>query len=256
MFRFIFLFFLSFSIFGQVKKSPKNTVKINLTGLGVSMLSLQHEYKIKRNFSVINTVFYRQKVLMPFGTTIDKIAKKQGVGLTGIKFEYIFLDQAKIGYSGYSPEARWYVGKSKKVFLGAFGQIENFNAKVPAALPVRLRGMVAEVTTPVNFQFQTLSAGLLIGRKFQWKNLSADLIIVGPHPGFAKNFKVNLESEYFASLQEGDRAFLKEKLNERFGITEKYFSTVINEKGAFVNSIKPVPYLGIKGLIVNLGYSF
>ncbi len=256
MFRFLFLFLFSFSCFSQSVKAPKNTLKLNLTGLGVSMLSLQHEYKLKKNFSIVNTVFYRSKVLIPFGNTVDKIAKKQGVGLTDIKFGYIFLDQAKVAYNGYSPEARWYVGKNKKIILGAFGQIENFNSKVPAALPVRLRGQIAEVTTPINFRFQTLSGGVLIGRKFQWKQISADLIIIGPHPGIAKKFNVNLESEYFASLSEDDRGFLKEKLKERFGITEKYFNTVINEKGAYINSIKPVPYLGLKGLIVNLGYSF
>jgi hypothetical protein len=253
--KFIFLLLISASIFAQ-KKGPQNTVKLNVSGLGIKMLGVSFERKINKSLSFNQNVFFRPKVLIPFGNIIDKVAKNQGVGLTGIKFEYIFLDQAKVGFGGYSPELRWYLGKKKKTVLGVFAQYEKFAAKVPASLPVRTSGYILEVTTPINFNFQTISGGISIGRKFSWDKISAEFIIIAPHPGIATGFDVNLQNESFAKFTADDKQFIKEKLQERFGVADKYFQTDITNQGAFIKSIKPVPYFGIKGLIVNLGYSF
>jgi hypothetical protein len=252
--KFIVLLFLCTPIFAQ--KGPKNIIKLNVSGLGIKMLGVGFERKINKNLSFNQSAFFRPKVSIPFGNIIDKIAKNQGVGLTGIKFEYIFLDQAKVGFWGYSPELRWYLGKNKKMILGAFVQYENFSAKVPASLPVQKSGLVIEVITPINFKFQTISGGVSIGRKFNWDRINLEIIAIAPHPGIATNFDVNLKNGEFVRFTADDKLFIKEKLQERFGVTDTYFNTRVENEGAFINSTKPVPYFGIKGLIVNLGYSF
>jgi hypothetical protein len=252
--KFIFLLLLSPSIFAQ--KGPKNTIKLNVSGLGIKMLGLGFEHKINKTLSFNQSVFFRPKVLIPFGTIVDKVAKNQGVGLTGIKFQYIFLDQAKVGFWGYAPELRWYIGHKKKTILGVFAQYENFNSKVPASLPVQKSGLILEVITPINFKFNTFSGGISIGRRFNWDRINLEVIAIAPHPGIATGFDVNLINSEFVRFTADDKQFIKEKLQERFGVTDRYFNTVVDNQGAFIKSIKPVPYFGLKGLIVNLGYSF
>lgn len=231
----------------------KNSFKFNLAGAPLNLYSFQYERKLTPKIAFNNTFFYRHKSAIPFGGFIDNIAKKHGVGLTGIKFEYIFMNEAQLGVKGYSPELRFYLGNSKhKPFIGVFGMYEDFDMQVPAELIVR----EMEVKVPINFSFNTFSGGILIGKQFQWDRIGLDIVIVGPHLGVANDFVAFGTNPLIQNLSEQDKYEVKEKVKERFGLRDKYFNMEITDQSAEIKSVRSVPYLGIRGVGFNLSYSF
>jgi hypothetical protein len=235
--------------FGQYK----NSFKFNLTGAPFNLYSIQYERKLNSNISFNNTFFYRLKSGIPFGEFIDKVAKERGVGLTGIKFEYIFMNEAHVGVKGYSPELRFYFGKSKhRPFVGVFGMIEDFDMQVPAELLVKNM----EVKVPIDFTFTTLSGGILIGKQFQWDRIGLDIVIIGPHLGVANDFMAFGRNSAIQNLSDHDKNEVKEQVKQRFGLRDKYFTMDITDESAEIKSIRSVPYFGIRGVGLNLSYSF
>ncbi|MCP9755153.1 DUF3575 domain-containing protein [Lacihabitans sp. CCS-44] len=252
-FVFFILSSISFSGFSQ----QKNAIKFNVAGPLTQTYSLQYERMLSKKLSFNNTFFYRQKSLIPLGTQVDTLAKRYGVGITGIKFKYIFMNEARVGVRGYAPELRYYIGKKKnRPFVALFGQYEDFDMAVPASLAVLYKGIIVDVKTPVNFTFNTISGGLLVGKQWKWNRMGVDLVVIGPHFGKAKAFYAVAQTELLSKLSEDEKVYLKDKITERFGLSGEYFALDIAGEKAEIKSVKPVPYLGIRGLGVNLSYSF
>jgi hypothetical protein len=252
-FVFFLLSIITFSGFSQ----QKNAIKFNVAGPLTQTYSLQYERMLTKKLSFNNTFFYRQKSLIPLGTQVDTLAKRYGVGITGIKFKYIFMNEARVGVRGYAPELRYYIGKKKnRPFVALFGQYEDFDMAVPASLSVLYKGLIVDVKTPVNFTFNTISSGLLVGKQWKWNRMGVDLVVIGPHFGKAKAFYAVAQTELLSKLSEDEKVYLKDKITERFGLSGEYFALDIAGEKAEIKSVKPVPYLGIRGLGVNLSYSF
>lgn len=252
-----FVFFLLLGISLSVFSQQKNAIKFNVAGPLTQTYSLQYERILTKKISFNNTFFYRQKSLIPFGNQVDTLVKRYGVGLTGIKFKYIFMNEAKVGVKGYAPELRFYLGKKKnRPFVALFEQYEDFDMAVPASLSVLYKGLIVDVKTPVNFTFNTLSGGLLIGKQWKWNRMGLDLVVIGPHFGKAKAFYAVAQTELLSKLSEAEKMYLKDKIIERFGLSGQYFALDIAGEKAEIKSVKPIPYLGIRGLGVNLSYSF
>jgi Protein of unknown function (DUF3575) len=253
----LLLFFLLGSFSSLAQSTQKNALKFNVLGPISKLYSIQYEHSFSDRVSFNATIFHRTKMLIPFGTTVDSLAKRHGVGITGIKFNHIFMNEAQIGLSGFSPEMRYYFGDTQnRWFLSAFAQFESFNVTVPASLAVQLRGMVVNVKSPVDFNFNTRSIGILVGKQFRWNRLGLDVVLIGPHWGKARNFDLLANNALLEQLNTAEQSFLKEKIKERFGLSEEYFSIAVEKTGAEVKSIKPIPYLGIRGLGLNLFYFF
>ncbi|MCA0363234.1 MAG: DUF3575 domain-containing protein [Bacteroidetes bacterium] len=235
----------------------KNAIKFNTLGPVSQLYSAQYELAIGKHLAFNNTFFYRPKKLIPAGETIDNLAKKHGLGLTGIKFENIFMDEAKLGMKGYSPELRYYIGKKKnRLFVSAIGQYEDFDMTVPANLAVKYKTYATDIKVPVDFTFKTYSAGILIGKQFNWRRLGVDFVIIGPHFGKAKEFYAVAQNAALKQLNQEEKQYILDKIQERFGLSDTYFSRTLVDDKAEIKSIKPVPYLGIRGLGLNLFYRF
>lgn len=246
---FFLLIFFSFSATAQYN----NSVRTNLTTLPVNLYSLQYEHAFSNYFALNNTVFYRPKLQIPFGETIDNLAKNHGVGLTGIRFDYIFMNKAHVGVKGYSPEFKFYLSKNNhRPFISLFGMYEHFDMRVPALINVKN----LEVEIPINFTFKTLSGGLLIGYQFRWNRVGLDFVLIGPHVGKAEDFYAQGKNSNIQGLTESEKRRLKAGIKDRFGLSEKYFDLTITDKSAEIISIRQVPYFGVRGLGLNLSLMF
>jgi Protein of unknown function (DUF3575) len=256
--KFVFstlIVFLSVVTYGQALK--KNAVKINVLGPATQVYSLQYERKFDDNLSLINTFFFRPKTVIPFGNKIDQVAKKRGLGLTGLKFEYIFMNEAKVGVKGFSPELRYYFGSNKnRMFASVFGQYEQFQMVVPALLGVKYQGLIADVKAPNDFRFQAFSGGLIVGRQFNFNHFGLDFVIIGPHFGIANKFVGSAQNSILQKLNEPEKTYLKDKVIERFGLSDKYFNLEIAGEKAEFKSVRNIPYFGIRGFGLNASYSF
>lgn len=237
--------------------AQKNNVKLNLTGLGAQLIGFQYEYQATKRIGLQSTFFYRNRSAIPFAEPIDNLAKSRGLGLTGIDFTYILMNKAELGVTGLSPEVRFYLSKKKNpAFIGLFGQYENFDLKVPGLFDVRYENFSGNVEMPVVFDIRTLSAGVLLGKRWQWNRLLLDFVVIGPHFGRATALNAKIEQEVLTRLSDADRTYLKEKVIERFGLSEEYFNVGIDGSSASIRSIKNIPYLGIRGIGINVGWRF
>ncbi len=236
----------------------KNALKVSLPAAFTKIYALQHEYRFSEHWSFNHTGFYRPKTGIIFGEQLDKLAKSRGLGITGVDFQYIFVNEAKIGVMGYSPELRYSFGKKRnKAFIGFFGQIEKYDTDLPALLLLQYQGDQVEVKAPVSFDISTLSGGILVGKQF-WlsKRLSLDIVLFGPHFGKANKVYASVEDSLLERLNDEDRNFLRDRVIERFKISEEYYNVTVQGSAAEITAIKKVPYLGIRGGGFNLGFNF
>lgn len=232
---------------------------MNTTGAVTKIASLQYERMLNSNLSFNNTFFYRPKTGIPLGTQLDKIAKKHGVGVTGVDFEYIFVDQSQIGVWGYSPELRYYFGKKKgRAFIGFFGHYENFDATIPASLEARYQDQYIELSkVPINFDIRTLSGGLLIGKQFRFgERIALDFVIFGPHLGKGNTVYAYVEQSLLSRLDESEKAYLEGKIIDRFKLSTEYYDVTVGDEKAEITAFKKVPYFGVRALGLNLGFYF
>jgi hypothetical protein len=247
-------FLLPLSLLAQ--NDFKNSFKVNGVGAVTGIISVQYERVLSPNFSFNNTFFYRAQNSIPFGSEFDKLAKKHSLGITGVDFENIYVDLAKIGIKGYSPELRYYFGyKKSRFFLGLFGQYEDFDALIPASLEARYDGTVYVLDkVPVDFDIKTISGGILIGKQFNFgERIVLDFVIIGPHFGKANTVYAKVETSILSRLNESDKLFLRDKIIERFRLSDSYFDVTVGDQKAEINAFKQVPYLGIRAVGLNVG---
>jgi hypothetical protein len=251
-----FLSFFPFLVFGQ--KTPKNSVKTNLTAIGTKIYSFQYERTLSANWAFNNTFFYRPQSAIPFGTEVDNLAKSRGLGITGVDFEHIFVDLAEIGVKGYSPELRYYLGaKKNRFFVGAFGQYEDFDAILPASLEATYDGQIGEIRVPIVFDIRNLSGGILIGKQFNFGDrFHLDFVLIGPHFGKSSKVYAKVEQSLLSRLSDSDKEYLKDRIIERFKLSSTYYKVTVGNERAEITNVKKVPYLGIRGFGFNFGWRF
>ena len=82
------------------------------------------------------------------------------------------------------------------------------------------------------------------------------MVVIGPHIGTANNFLAFGSNSAIQGLSEQDKYEVKERVKERFGLKDKYFNMEITDESAEIKSVRSVPYFGIRGIGLNLSYSF
>ncbi|MGR3809974.1 DUF3575 domain-containing protein [Jiulongibacter sp. NS-SX5] len=252
-------FFFCFPVFVYAQDFPGNSLKVNVASAPFQLYSLQYERMLGNHFSFNNTFFYRPVKSIPFGTQADQIAKKHGLGVTGVDFEYIFVDLAEMGVKGYSPELRYYFGEKKnRAFIGLFGQYDDFDAKIPASLEVRYDGNTVELSkVPITFDIVSLSGGILIGKQFNFgERITLDVVLIGPHIGKAQSVYAVVEQSLLSELDESEKNYLKGKIIDRFKLNTDYYDVTIGDTKAEINANQKVKYAGLRGLGFNFGFRF
>ncbi|AWV98791.1 DUF3575 domain-containing protein [Arcticibacterium luteifluviistationis] len=257
--RKIIFLLCAFPLFLSAQSDFKNSIKVNATGLATGIIAVQYERALGSNFSFNNSFIYRPEKSIPFGNEFDKLAKKHGLGITGVDFEYVFVNLAKIGVKSYSPELKYYFGdKRNRFFVSVFGQFEDFDALVPASLEAQYDGTVYTLDkVPINFDVKAISGGIMVGKQFKLGNrFVLDFVLIGPHFGAARTVYAKVETSILSRLEENDRRYLEDKIIDRFKLSESYFDVTVDEEKAEINAFKNVPYLGIRGFAFNLGMFF
>ncbi len=256
----LILLFLSHNstyIFGQYRKNYSNALKTNLTAAATRIYSLQYEKRLTDHLALNVTGFYREKSDFLFSGTLDNVAKKYGLGITGVDFQYIFIDQAKIGVKGFSPELRYYFGnKPSRFFMSVFGQMEYFDMMVPASLMGMYRGQTFEFVSPIDFDIRTMSGGVLVGKQFRWNRVGLDFVLIGPHFGKARKVYAEANSSMLGELNDEEKAYIRQSVIERFKLDQNLYGVSVGDEQADIRSVKKVPYFGLRGVGLNVFYYF
>ncbi len=231
--------------------SPKNVIKLNLSQLAITNISLQYERGFHKNFSAALGISYlipRQIPSQIFTPSDD------GSGYVLPKF------------SGWSvtPEIRFYPGKKVKhqaphgFYMAPYFRYSKYTLKSDYVDIDSTSGDRHNYAVKANYSGFT--AGLMLGS--QWligKHFSIDWWIVGGGYGKAK-FKIFAEStdgsiNLSPQEQEDLKADIKENTSElgSFGNGEVTVETTSNSATATVTGL---PMISLRGFGLTLGFTF
>lgn len=225
-----------------VKKTRKNTVKINLTN---PMLFGDNNYILGYE----RTIGRHQSFTLNLGTfTLGKVFNFDTDSIEGIN-----KDVKSIGMS-LSGDYRFYLAKENKfdsphgLYIGPYFSLNKFN-RTHDIVATSASGSKAELNA--DFMFRVATVGFQLGYQFVWRNrISLDMVLFGP--GFSGyKVKVDLsttltpdqESEFFTKLNE--------KLQERLPGYSLVVKPGTFEKSGSVNTTS----MGYR-YIVMLGFRF
>lgn len=230
--------------------SPKQVIKINLSQLAFTSISLQYEYGFHKNFSAALGVSYLLPRNIP-SQIFTPSSNGEGYQLP------------KFGGWSVTPEIRIYPGKKVKhkaphgFYLAPYFRYSKYSMKAEYIDSVSAS---ERHTYDVKATYSGFTAGLMIGS--QWligKHFSIDWWIIGGGAGKAK-LKINATStDGSLNMSEQEQTNLKNDINENltelksFGNGESTIETTPNSATA---TVKGLPMTSIRGFGLCLGFTF
>ena len=232
-------------------KSPKNVIKLNLSQLALTNISLQYERSFHKNFSAALGVSYlipRQIPSQIFTPSVN------GEGYQLPKF----------GGWAITPEIRFYPGKKVKhkaphgFYMAPYFRYAKYTLNSDYVDVDSITGVKHNYTVKANYSGFT--AGLMLGS--QWligKHFSIDWWIVGGGYGSAK-FKIFAEdADGTINMSPQEQENLKQDIKSNtgelgsFGKGEVSVETTSNSATTTVSGL---PMISLRGFGLTLGFTF
>ncbi|MES2764099.1 MAG: DUF3575 domain-containing protein [Bacteroidota bacterium] len=231
--------------------SPKNIIKLNLTQLALTNISLQYERAFHKNLSAALGFSYLIPRAIP-SQIFEPSENGSGYQLP------------KFGGWAVTPEIRFYPGKKVKhkaphgFYMAPYFRYSRYSLKSDYVDVDSVSGQ--RNNYEVKASYSGFTAGLMLGS--QWligKHFSIDWWIVGGGYGKAK-FKIHAESTdpgFYLSPQDQEelKQDMKENTNElgSFGDGEVTVETTTNSATTTVTGL---PMISLRGFGLTLGFSF
>jgi len=217
----------------------KNQLKINLSALVFTNISLQYERQIGRKTTVALGVNTR-----PFGTLPYKSLLKKAVNEDAVN-----LDKLKLGITGITPEFRFYTGRKgamRGFYLGPFFSYHQYKSDLPIKYDNDTKDGVFSGT------LKSYTFGLQLGA--QWKlgkNVHLDWWIIGPNYGSAQGDLV-----FAGALSPSDQADMIDEIETlKDDLPVKAIESYqVGPNGASIK-VKG-PWAGLRGMGFCVGYRF
>lgn len=232
-------------------RTPKQVIKLNLTQLALTNISMQYEFAFHKNFSAALGVSY----LIPRSIPSQFFTpSSNGEGYQLPKFG---------GYS-ITPEIRIYPGKKVKhqaphgFYLAPYLRYSKYSVKSSYVDIDSSSGK--HNTYNVKASYSGFTGGLMIGS--QWiigKHFSIDWWILGGGYGKAK-FKINAESvDGSLNMSPQEQQNLKNDIRTNIGELGSFGSgevTVETTSNSATATVKGLPMTSLRGFGLVLGFAF
>lgn len=244
------LMLLTFSVKGQDEPGtyPKNSVKINLSSLALKNYNFTYERLIARKISVVAGYRFMPSSNLGGISTVSKILDK--VDNSDIADD---LNRIIASNKTFTGEIRFYKGKKDGnvgFYTALYARYAKFNIDYDYDYSTETR----TYNIPLRSELKGFGGGIMGG--VQWriaKRLNLDWYIIGAHYGSLKG-KINGATD-LSSMTNEERGFLKEDLEGDLSIGDK--SLIEAEVSATGVKGRPsAPFIGIRGLGFNLGFTF
>ncbi len=232
------------------ENAPKQVIKINLSQLALTNISLQYEYGFHKNFSAALGVSYLMPRNIP-SQIFEPSSNAEGYQIP------------KFGGWSITPEIRIYPGKKVKhkaphgFYLAPYFRYSKYTA---TAVYIDSVSVSERHTYDVKAAYSGFTAGLMIGS--QWiigKHFSIDWWIIGGGAGKAK-LKLNAKStDGSLNMNAQEQADLKTDINENltelksFGNGDVSIETTSNSATA---TVKGLPMNSLRGFGFTIGFAF
>lgn len=184
-------------------EAKKNIIKVNVSSLVFSNVSLQYERILSRKTSVALGVGFRPKSKLPFaGTLKDRFGSNSDAAKA--------IDDTKMGNFNITPEFRYYVGRKgapRGFYIAPFARYNNLKLdQMYRFTTLDNVNHVANISGNIN----SFGGGILFGT--QWnlsKKLTLDWWILGPSIGKSKGTLVGTDP---INIQPQDRAEIEKDI--------------------------------------------
>lgn len=233
----------------KANKDLQHTVKLNLSSLPFSTISMQYEYLLGNKMSVALGARYTPSSKIPF---LDKIIDFADIdeemdAQDEINIKEI-LESSRLSGFAITPEFRFYLGKTGKGFyLAPFLRYEqhNFHAKTEYTTSYNDIGLASTAIS-----FNSYGAGIMIGSQFKIsRNVYLDWWILGP---YFRNTQIKIDLEG-KNIPEEDKTSFEESI-EDFELGG--FKPSIERQGDHIIAKGSINFWAIRGFGLNLAFRF
>lgn len=226
------------------QKSPKNSIKVNLSSLVLRNYNFTYERSLSKHLSF--SLGFRS---MPYGDV-----PMEGFISDQINDQSINLSRLKLGNFAITPEIRYYFSsKGNQGFYAApYARYLVYDLTAPITVEDKTSGQFMQVDRDFKGKITSMNGGVMFGVQYPlWKNrLVVDFWIVGAHFGSSKGI---LTAEFQPSLNADEQAILQREVDN---LDTAPFKSVgkVTANSAQINT--EGPWLGLRGLGLNLGFKF
>ncbi|WP_298715143.1 DUF3575 domain-containing protein [Chitinophaga sp.] len=230
-----------------------NIVKTNLSSLALNNYSLTYERLLTRKISASLGYRYMPKSALTksmLGETVMDYVKEDGDDDLQNQ-----LDKLQMSGGALTAEFRFYTGRrpgAKGFYAGIYGRYSNFKYDYPYDYekPDQTTTLV-----PLKGNSSGFGGGVVMGGQFMIaKRVVVDLYIIGAHYGKMTG-KVDGITD-LSDLDEQERTDLKNELEDLvdLGGSEKNITAEVRDDG--IRADIRMPFLGVRGLGLTVGFAF
>lgn len=227
-----------------------HTVKLNLSSLPFSTISMQYEYLLGNKMSAALGIRYTPSSKIPFLNKIidftdlnEEMDAQDEINIKEI------LESSRLSGFAITPEFRYYLGKQtgKGFYVAPFLRYEqhNFHAKTEYTTSYNDIGLASTAISLNSF-----GGGILIGSQFKIsKNIFLDCWILGP---YFRNTKIHIDLEG-KNIPEQDKIDFEEAIQD-FELGG--FKPTIERKGDHIIANGTINFWALRGFGLNLAFRF
>ncbi len=234
----------------QTSDYKKNNIQVNLSSLVLHNYSFNYERSIARKITV--SVGYK---FMPdtrigdvslVNTISDKIAGDD---------EDLNYKDTRTSNNTVTAEVRFYAGKHdgpRGFYVSLYGRYNSMKVNYPYVYDTNSGG---SIDAPLSTTLNGIGGGIMIGAKWLIKKrVSLDVYLIGLHYGSMSGDVISKTD--LSSLSDDDKQGLKDDIDTKFVLLDKNYikSSTVNNSG--ITAHASGPFAGIRGLGINLGFSF
>jgi hypothetical protein len=228
----------------------KNNVQINLSSLVLHNYSFNYERSIARKITVSVGYKFMPDTRIGDVSLVNTITDKISDGGDDLDYKNTRTSNQTI-----TAEVRFYAGKHdgpRGFYVSLYGRYNNMKVNYPYTYDTN-SGNTVDV--PLSANLSGIGGGVMIGAKWLIaKRISLDVYLLGLHYGGLSG-DVTGKTD-LSSLSADDKQGLKDDIDNKFVILDHNYvkSSTVNDSGVAAHTSGP--FAGIRGLGINLGFSF
>jgi hypothetical protein len=233
----------STAVITSLNLPKQNNVKISLTSLVFKNFQFQYERSLTKRIGVVVGYSFISKGSVPFKSQLSELASSsqdtQGM-----------FDNAELGYTAFTPEVRFYLGKGygKGFYIAPF--YRNLKYDITGVNFKYTNQIGGKDNIDMGGKLSANTFGLQFGAQFNLgKHLILDWWIVGPHYGTSSGDFVGVTSRTLTAFEQNE---LQKEL-DKIELPLSDVNAKANANGATINISGP--WAGVRSGI-SLGYRF
>ncbi|WP_158642844.1 DUF3575 domain-containing protein [Mucilaginibacter ginsenosidivorax] len=228
----------------------KNNIRVNLSSLVLHNYSFNYERSVARKITISAGYKFMPDTRIGDVSLINTISDK--ISHDGDNIDY---KNTRTSNQTFTAEARFYTGKHdgpRGFYVSVYGRYNSMKVDYPY---VYNDGNGNKVNVPLNTTLNGIGGGVMIGAKWLIaQKVSLDVYILGLHYGSMSGDVIG--NTDLSGLSASDKQGLKDDIDSKFVLLNHNYVKSSSVTNSGVTAHASGPFAGIRGLGINLGFSF